>query len=245
MRKHGYLVTSLALVGTGFCPGLASATSITINNPSFESPSCPGDPFCGGGDYTVDALTDWNPGTVTGQYGAQLMTTGEYTAGSDGLSPGLIVPDGSQGAYLNAGATIDQVLTSTLAAGTYTLTFYAGERADYNPNLPITAYLIAGTDSQSLSVNTIGVGQWVQETLTDVVSASDPNIGQLIELEFVAQPSPGAQTDLDDVALNFQAPVSATPLPATMPLFVGRLSLFGGLGYWRMRRDKVDVVENA
>ena len=36
---------------------------------------------------------------------------------------------------------------------------------------------------------------------------------------------------------------SAQPLPAALPLFAGGLSLFGGVGYWRKRRqDKVNRV---
>ena len=55
----------------------------------------------------------------------------QYAPGSDGLSGGHVVPDGSQVAYFSGSDTMSQTLSATVVdSTTYTLSALAGQRKD-------------------------------------------------------------------------------------------------------------------
>jgi hypothetical protein len=72
----------------------------------------------------------------------------------------------------------------------------------------------------------LALGSWTVIGLTISVGGWDTNTD-----------GTGAQTDVID-SITLPGSVSATPLPAALPLFAGGLSLFGGAGLWRKRRAK-------
>jgi len=203
--------------------GLASvgqAGTITINNPSFESPSCgsPGPVSC--------APADW---TVSGSAGAILP------ASSDPLQ----AFDGSQYAYANAGGTLEQTLATALQGDTsYELTIWVGNRANdlgtgFCPGCVFdpTVELLAGTTVLGdASGSTPAVGSWAEWTFTYDASASDPNIGQDFAIELSAAANQG---DFDLVGLQTVGPQTA-PEPS-MLLLAGAGLVGMGLARRRLR----------
>ncbi len=240
---------SAALVLLGWITVVAAvASSVPINNPSFEtvanvSPCSSGnalapgefistqplgsgcvssDPFAG--TWTVNPSEDvgvWAPGTAF------------YPSG---------VPDGESVAFVNNGS-ISQVLSgSTAGLGTYTLSLSIGGRCD----VPITNYavsLFAGStliasDNSSLVPSLAqpagsGCGTFVLDTLTGATSSS--LVGDPLEIVLSATGSNNtSQAAFDDVTLNFQS-ASATPEPGTLALLGSGLL---GLAH-RLRRKRL------
>ena len=102
-------------------PAHAATVGITsiLTNPSFAD----ADPLSG---CPTAWECDGSPGV-----GVYTPTASQYTPDSDGLDPGLIVPDGSQAVYFPAGfagSGIIQQTTDTpwVAGNTYTYTFWLG-----------------------------------------------------------------------------------------------------------------------
>ena len=229
--------TAIALVGAGLYPGVAAANPITILNPSFENPAQ------GSGDYT-GSVTDW----TTNNSGVLYPPSSDFTPGSDGLSGSRSVPDGNQVMYMQGSSNTYayQFLTTPIAVGTYTLSVYLGQRESISSFAPVYVDLFYGGTSANVVVDntyttTGGAGQWVEETLTYTVLPGFAGLtacsGGPCELGIDFQTTTGtaSQAAIDDVTLNYS--VSAVPLPAALPLFAGGLSLFGGVGYWRKRRQ--------
>jgi hypothetical protein len=212
----------------------AAASSVSINNPSFETVNiavgcttgsklnpgtfistqnlgsgCVGsDPFAG--TWTVNPSEDvgvWYPGSP------------EYPSGA---------PDGTNVAFVNNGS-ISQILVSTALLGTYTLTVDIGGRCAAN-SAPISNYtveLLAGStaivsDNSSLvpslaSPSGNGCGTFVLDTLTGNVTSSSL-VGQSLKIVLSATGSGDtSQAAFDDVTLNFQ-PAANTPEPGTLTL---------------------------
>jgi hypothetical protein len=70
-----------------------------------------------------------------------------------------------------------------------------------------------------------------------VSDANVPDIGQSLGIELDGQAVGGSgHVDWDLVTLDYEAPGSATPLPATLPLFAGGLSAIGLFGSRRKGR---------
>jgi hypothetical protein len=133
--------------------------------------------------------------------------------------------------------------SNSLAAGTYTLTVYIGNRLDYSFSGAATIALQAGSVfDDSTTVNAPTAGTWVEATLTDVVSLGDPNIGQPLGILLSAQGTGGSQqVDFDDVSLSF-TPLTATPLPAALPLFASGLGMLGLFGRRKRQKSPIDGV---
>jgi hypothetical protein len=198
----------------------AGASTITITNPSFELPVAPVSP----GYTTVGAPANWSGNSFTGV----------YIPNDFGDGP---APDGNQAAFVNPGNNISTVgaspanalSSSTLAAGTYTLTVYVDNRGASDG---ATIDLLAGGNIVgTLTTTPPSLDTWEQVTLTVVISGTNAYLGDALGIELAANSaSNGASVDFDDVNLSF-----ATPLPATLPLFAGGL---GFVGYLTKRRKQ-------
>ena len=193
--------------------------TIAINNPSFEMPSCTGP-----GPVACAAPTGWT------QDGNDLAAA-FLPSTSD-----MLAFDGSQYAYTNGGASLDQILSATIQANAdYELTIYVANRT--NPNTtgfcklctfdPQVQLVSATTDTilGTASGATPGVGDWTEWTLSYLAPASGTPIGENLEIIL----SSGAnQGDYDLVGLT-----SNVPEPSTF-LFAGVGLL--GLGFAARRR---------
>lgn len=190
------------------------AASITVLNPSFESPTATSPD--GLGFYSINDITDWVIGVVPGQDagvsnpGASLPSNIYYN--------GAPVPDGVQVAYSN-GATISQVLSAVLQPNTqYTLGAYVGRRLvigfqGYAIQLWAGNTLLASNNSP-----TPVAGTFVPVTVNYTSGSSGP-IGQPLEIRLL---SSGVQANFDKITLN------ASPIPE--PSAILGLLGFGLLG---------------
>jgi hypothetical protein len=216
---------------------MAQADSISILNPSFESPTPLADDDTNAGLHATP--TSWTKVSANDVGMFDLSQT-------DG--PGLHVssiPDGIQALWGNSDAVdtnaVYQVLGTTLQANTtYTLTAYAGARSDlsfvqYGGKTPGTIELGYGTTygANRLTAATSDCdvpanGTWDLWTRTFTTDASPAGLGQPLRVEV----NINAVQQLFD---NVQLSAIATPEPGTCVLTT--LGLFGLLAYaWRRRR---------
>jgi len=224
-----YRPVALAILGAAlFRPGMADATTILVPNFDFTQPGQ------SGGSYSVDDITDW--AGVGTQYGVQDSLVGEYPGG---------VPVGNNFAYANnayiyLNSSTDAAFAQTIQAGTYVLSVEIGNRLDYafsgSAYIGIWANLAPADDYVFQSAP--APGSWVNVTLTDIVSASDPNIGQPLTILLGDQGYAGGsqQVDFNDVTLTFTPPGGdpvAVPEPLTFSLFGAGLA---GVATLRRRR---------
>src|SRR5262249_4382482 len=137
-------------------------------NNSFESPDT-------GSSGFSTSITSWSGVGNFGVY-SPVSPTQYANDGSNGLPVGSIVPDGKQAAYISGAGAIFQTLSAVLQVGTYTLTFYAGHRAD--PGFNFGSGVVVGIGAGGVilvnaPVADPGAGKWALGTLTDVVTAGD------------------------------------------------------------------------
>jgi len=225
------MAIGLLALGTG----VASASSIEIDtlltNASFES----------GADLTCPTFWTCGGSAVTHTIGSS-----EYTAGSDGLSGSLIVPDGTKAALSpNAISGTGSLLQSTssvwLPSTTYTFSFWVGiplvnQSGGHSAAVPdtITAYYLANGVQSVLPAFTITppatLGMWTPESVSFTTAASGAAyLGQNVGVElFEACSSP-----CNNKVVNFDIG-TAVPEPATMSMVSFALLGLGLLG--RKRR---------
>jgi hypothetical protein len=112
-----------------------------------------------------------------------------------------------------------------LHVGTYTLTLYVGNRSDYgfSGNAYVALVANGAVDAQT-SVSAPTAGTFTKVTLTDVVTASDANLGHGLEIALNGigvgdGASNGQQVDWTDVVLTY------TPEPLSLSIFGAGLVL--------------------
>lgn len=189
------------------------ASPLAVINAGFEGPVTT--------TYTVNGNIDgWTGGNQTG-----VFMPSSYAPAGTGFIAGVT---GFQTVYLNEGS-VQQILMSTLTAGTYTLQTRVGARddvpaPDYIVELMAGATVLESIDSTDFT--TIHDG-WIDTilTYTSVVSSAD-NLG--IRLRITNQ---GTQVNFDDVRLDFQA-AQSVPEPASLALVSIALIGMGALR-WR------------
>jgi hypothetical protein len=196
--------------------------TISITNPDFESPSC------------LPQTTSAQPcGTPTG-----------WTAGGNGNAVAFLpastdptqAESGSQYAYTNGGASLEQVLSTTIQAGVdYDLTIWVANRTNAGAGFcsgctfdPEVELISATTDTVlgTASGSTPSVDGWSEWTLAYDAPASGVPIGEDLEIVLSANANQG---DFDNVTLT-----SSVPEPSTF-LFAGAGLLV--LGFAARRRQ--------
>jgi hypothetical protein len=247
---------ALPLIVTGvFASASAFGGTISLDsgffaNSSFET--APNNTACPAG-WTCGDTVKGNPGFAT----SYTPTSAEYVPGSDGLSGGLIVPDGvgvaTMPSPVEGSGSISQILAATYQSGsTYTLDLWigtplivpSGDTSCSTPQPPcavagpvgtITAYFLgnggAVLKAVDLSAPTTP-GKWALTTLTFDPAAFNA-VGQTIGFTLFVEAAPKSGGSGNDRIADFD--IAAVPEPATFALFgLGLL----GLGMARKVRAK-------
>jgi hypothetical protein len=217
----------------------AQADPIAITNPGFEDFTLLPNQFTthifigvGNEILTGDPVPGW---TLTGLGGTWYPLSDSYPAGA---------PEGHNVAWLDyesiESSVLAQVLSAVLTADTvYTLTVQVGQRRDY----PLAGYdvqLLAGGTLLSDGMRTdIPPGEFRTVTVTYTATASDPLLGQALEIRLTSTAN-RQQVNFDDVRLDASPSGGgsgglANPEPSAL-LLLG----VGALGFswyaWRKRR---------
>ena len=213
-----FFSTLLATIAAGillFLPSICMADAIPIVNPSFESPSA--------GTFIIGLATGW---IVTGNAGV----LSDYC-------PSCFPPpvDGLQEAFINGVGSIDQVLTTSLAANTtYTLTVYVGQRTDV-PGLTASSYdvqLLAGGVLLAQNGSVLPASHTFSPVIvTFTTGSSGPQIGQALEIDLVSNNNNSFEV-WDSVSLDGTS-TSSVPEPGSLILLGTGLL---GLGPFIRRR---------
>ena len=208
----------LAILALSAATPSARATQILVLNPGFEAVAL------GDGGFT-SSIPNWSSGLNTGTFNP---TTAQY--------PGQ-APEGQNIVFIGPTTSdaISQVLSSTLAVGTYTLMVDVGARLDF----PYAGYLIqllAGSTVLAQDNNTLtpAPGTFVTSTVNFTANAGNPALGQSLAIR-LSSPVAVAQTNFDNVRLDFNSTIAAVPEPSTLAMVgTGMLCLLGA--HWRRRR---------
>jgi hypothetical protein len=224
-RIYTMKMMRLALAAAAFAAVPAAATSITVNNASFEEQPVPFSPLGCGGATNSCIFTDNGiiPGWTTGGSGGSGIFRPERPERYN------VIPDGVTVAYTNSGATISQTVGVTAEAGKiYTLKAFIGDRND----LLLTAgsaKLIVGSNTVLATGIAPANGFWSEFTATYVAQLADNGSPITIMLESLN----GAQGNFDHVSLT-----SAVPEPASWAMLIAGFGLSGAA----MRRRRVTAA---
>ena len=172
-------------------------TSITIDNPSFET--LPSNPQwisnCGTG------CRDTGDGNVPGWTASVTTGIGLFQPGPDLFTLPLPATEGQTVVYLNGG-TLSQTLSATLQASTaYTLQVDVGRRMDnaYSSPSPTAQLFVGNTLIASATGPEPPLGGWTTWTGAYQSGASDPPAGQALKIVLGAN---APQGDFDNVRLT-------------------------------------------
>ena len=219
------------------------AGSIPITNPGFQTVANVTGCSAGNTLFANQFISTTNLGSgcqsadpfngtwsVTGDVGVWFPSTGSpYPSGA---------PSGTNVGFLDSGS-ISQILSSTVALGTYTLGVYIGGRCD----IPINNYmvqLLAGgstviaSDSNSLvpSLTGSGCGTFMHDTLTGTVS-NGALVGENLKIVLSATGSNDTtQTAAASIVIDFQELPPSVPEPATWVLTALGVGVLLRLSSW-------------
>jgi hypothetical protein len=211
LHQGGFMRSLMLLTAVLTICASAVASSITINNPSFETPvQCAG---C----FTYDSSTGWvSVGSVSTW--RPVLGDGQYTS----------LPDGSQVAAIGepGPGEISQDLTATVLANTtYTLTFWVGQRSD----TPLSAYDVAllggGSTLGSNSDGDPSPGTFIEQTIVYNSGPSPAELGQTLEITVSGTGEGQADFDLFSLDASPTGITSSTPEPSNFWLVLGSLGL--------------------
>jgi hypothetical protein len=215
--------------------------STLLANPGFEA-----------GNQGSGCPVSWTcSGSPAPGFTSYTVTSAQYTAGSDGLTGGRIVPGGTQAGTsptnVEGSGTLEQLALGTYVAGnTYSLNLWVGTPK----TLPIDGVTPAGAvgtvrvyflgngggvlGSQDLAAP--AVGQWALNTLS--FTPTGGQVGQSIGLELFVDSTPVGGGSGNNRIANFDivtAPPTVVPEPASLAL-IGA-GLLGLAGLRRRRRS--------
>lgn len=228
-KRNNGLASGLALaLITAFGCVHASAATIPINDPSFETPALACSPgggcFGSNGDYA---------GNWTLASGISVVFKPGVGAGLQFIDP---IPDGSQVAAVGAGGLggdIFQDLSATLQANTtYTLDFAVGQRTDS----AFIGYIVSletslGVVLQSDSLGSPASGSFTQRSIVFNSGASPAQLGDTLRID-ISVPTPGVGGNQQDIFDNFSltadATVAGTPEPGSLMLGCSGLLFLAG-----------------
>lgn len=215
-NKKWKVFRGLAIFAVATAPAFAS--SIFVNNFSFESSGALANGCGTGCTYSIGAISGWsNTGTVgLFQPGT---TAGMFTSLSDGATSAFTSP-----------GTLTQAVNATVGAGTvYTLQVDLGYRLDYaNLGQAFTSaaqLVIGGTSFYNLTGTAPGKGTFT--TFSVAYTGTLADAGKTIGIQLYTT-DPNLQGSFDNVRL------SGVPEPGTYLLFGPALLL---LGAFRRRRQ--------
>lgn len=209
------LFSALLFAGITLFTGQAWATFfIPINNFSFESPASTN----AGTLCSTTAIPGWTCSDPTNE-GVYVPTSTNFPVGSNGLTGGLIVPDGNQAAFMNKNSGAAVSLTSQLTASTvssdktYNLSAWVGTPVGSNSGTSTLQLLATNTTtsittviaSQSFANPT--AGHWALETLSFHVAAGNPTVGQRISVGLLGNTQGNSAINWDDVILVPEPPI--------------------------------------
>lgn len=206
----------LALAGA---PCLAQATPVTVSNFSFEGPDT--------ATYNSGPITDW----IQSSSASGVFQPSYYAAAGAGFIAGVF---GTQTAYINSGY-ISQMLSSTLAAGTYTLKVNVGDRADFGAP-SYSAALFSGSDILAsitqLDSATPSNG-WIEASLMFAALSNDSHLGDSFGIRLARTGTGSGQVNFDNVRLDYVAAAQQNvPEPGSLALLGLGLT---GLGFMRRK----------
>ena len=203
----------------------AGAVTLAISNPGFEDPVLPD------GGFTTNVLPGWQlydpSGLVLLDATATDSSFGAFNPTGTGAYTSDRVPEGNNDAFIyltqNPGsgvAGISQTLSSNLIADTkYTLSVDVGNPIDY-ANFGLTGFpgyrvqLLAGGNVLAQDNNSFNPteGTFATSTVSYIALASDPNIGNPLEIRLLnSLQGNGREVDFDNVRLD----IAAVPEPAS------------------------------
>ena len=229
---------ALSLLTVGAVGGMSGAawatpsppTPIAIVNPSFEADTTPSGSN-GTQDYWyIGSFTGWTSsggGTYAGWFHP---STVEYPGGGNVNTAAIGIPDGSQVAFVNGGAQLGQILSSTWVSNAiYTLNFDVGRRADYAFPTTYKVELLAGSHvvGTASSPLTPSAGSFASTSL--IVGSqlvADPYAGLPLGIALLASGPSNQQVNFDNLSLSVvtDAHVVAEP-PGVAALILGLLAL--------------------
>ena len=205
---------SLLLATAALAAPASAATNVTIINPSFEQ--------------DVQQYNNYTRGAHTGWY--------SDNAGSTNFGPSLTVADGAQAIFLN-GLYLYQTV-GTLAQNTnYTLTVYAGNKAEYGPGSEGSINLLNGDNNSGTVLAVTALSSLPVGTMAPF--SVDFRTGSSVSgnLTIAMFKTSGLQIDFDHVQLTASG---AVPEPASWAMLIAGFGLTGAAA--RRRRRMVAVA---
>jgi hypothetical protein len=219
MNYCGLVASGLPLALMAILGGAnASAATITINDPSFETPAV----GCSGSGC-FSSLGNFG-GFWTG---SGVTATFSPTAGSPGSEFDTPLPDGVQVAVAGAsglGGEFFQDLSATLEANTtYDLTFYIGQRNDALLATYTVSLMADDTSEVTLASDSNGApaaGTFIQRTISFDSGPSPAELGKTLRIDVTVPTQTGNnQADFDLFALTANPTVtSGVPEPGSVAL---------------------------
>jgi hypothetical protein len=220
-------IIAVAVVVLAACAGPVFAGVQVITNPSFETNTL------ADGASTTGTIFAWSG---TGVFGAINPTTTQYAGAGGNVLPGPGT-DGANVAYINGNGTIFQSLTLTLGPSTaYTLTGAVGDPSASTYGSAFAQLIAGSTVLANLNIPDPGAGNFATWTLSYSSSASQPELGQTLEIIL------GNSASAAGSVVNFDN-LSLTTLPAPEPttLALGLLALSGLAGYRFVSQRKANA----
>lgn len=225
----------IATAAVALAIGNVTAHANLLTNGSFEN---------------YNGITPGGDGSFAAGVGATTITGWTvYTASSNGVAwigpsntYGIVSVDGTSGASLDLQGYgtggpyggVDQSIV-TISGDTYALTFDLGGSPRDGGTYSIDAS--AGSTSQTFNYTPTpgtAVNNWVSETLDFTATGSST----LISLLGTQSGGVEEYIGLDNADVEFVSGPSATPLPATLPLFAGGLGVIGLVTRRRKRKTQ-------
>jgi hypothetical protein len=218
IQRKSLIQCSLVMLAGITASSQLRATSVVINNPSFEAQAL------GVGGFTNNVLTNW---TVVATGGDEV---GAYHPNTF-TQP---IPDGVNTAYINPGGEFYQDVGPLVANATYSFSVFVGHRND-GIGFPLL-YNIQLLDASNSVLFASGIpsdpgsGNFVDFSLSFDSAAFGTDVGHNIRIQFSSSASnPGLpQVNFDDVIMSFSPDrTGGVPEPSSFGLALLGIGIIG------------------